>query len=273
MIKLWKSMSEGLRSGYGNMAWEIGKWYKIKGKLEMCQNGFHASEKIFDAMQWVNLENLAQVEVRGKSIIQDDKQCWSEMRIIKVWKWTKQDSVALAIFAAELVIDNFEKEYPKDHRPRKAIEAAKKWLENPTEKNRKAAEAVAWSTAWSTAWYAWSTARSAARSAWSAWVAARSAKSTRPAWPAWFAAESAARSAAWSVESAWAAARSVESAWAAARSAKPARSAWSAWAAAESAVRSAAWSTWSAWDATIEKIESWLLDRVKMLEEVSDDIK
>lgn len=44
------------------------------------------------------------------------------------------------------MIDIFEKGHPNDDRPRKAIEAAKEWLKNPTEENRKAAEA-AWAAA------------------------------------------------------------------------------------------------------------------------------
>ena len=47
---LWKSLSDGLQSYHGKKKWEIGKWYKCKGTLEICQNGFHASEKIIDAM-------------------------------------------------------------------------------------------------------------------------------------------------------------------------------------------------------------------------------
>lgn len=76
-------------------------------------------------------------------IEQDDKQCWEEMRIVKKVNWNKKDSVSLAIYAAELVIDNFEIRYPNDKRPREAIEAAKRWLKNPTEKNRSAAASMA----------------------------------------------------------------------------------------------------------------------------------
>ena len=72
---------------------------------------------------------MAEVIVRGESVIETDKECWSEMKLVKVWHWTKEDSVELAIYAAELVIDIYEKKYPNDDRPRKAIEAAKKYLE------------------------------------------------------------------------------------------------------------------------------------------------
>ena len=49
---------------------------------------------------------------------------------------TKKQYVAYAIFAAEQVIDIYEKQYPIDDRPRMAIEAAKKVLKRDTKKNR-----------------------------------------------------------------------------------------------------------------------------------------
>jgi hypothetical protein len=165
-----------------------GVWYK-EDNISICSRGFHASKNIIDAMFYVNCEWIAKVEVRGESEIQEDKQCWSEMKILEWQKWNKKDSVSLAVFSAELVLDNFEKKYPNDKRPRQAIEAAKKVLKNDTEENRSAA----WS-AWIAAWSAWSAASSAESAAWSAWNAARSA------WSAASSAESA-ESAASSAES------------------------------------------------------------------------
>jgi len=49
-------------------------------------------------------------------------------------KLNKKQSVKIAIYAAEQVIDIFEKKYPNDIRPRKAIQAVKKYLKNPTDK-------------------------------------------------------------------------------------------------------------------------------------------
>jgi hypothetical protein len=48
-----------------------------------------------------------------------------------------------AIFAAEQVIDIFEKKYPNDKRPREAIEAAKRVLKSPTAANKEKARAAA----------------------------------------------------------------------------------------------------------------------------------
>ena len=44
----------------------------------------------------------------------------------------KKVCVAFAVLCAEAVLQYFEKDYPADDRPRKAIEAAKAYLKNPT---------------------------------------------------------------------------------------------------------------------------------------------
>ena len=49
----------------------------------------------------------------------------------------------MAIFSAKLVIGIYEKQYPNDNRPRKAIEAAVRYQKNPTKKNRLAANTAA----------------------------------------------------------------------------------------------------------------------------------
>ena len=166
MYKFLRLIDNKIVSGYNNdFVWEIDKWYQAKGKLSICNNGFHCSEKPLDALDYVAGEIIAEVQTDGESIIDSNKQCWRKMKIVKAYNWTKKDSVALAIFSAELVLDIFEKQYPGDLRPRNAIKAAKKVLKNDNEKNRSAARSAAlaaWSATWSEAWIA---AGSAARSA------------------------------------------------------------------------------------------------------------
>ena len=192
MKTLWKAFRKDLKSNNGNIKWELNKWVQHKNELRMCSSGLHASEKVIDAMGYTNLEELALVEVKGKHLERGDKQCWEYMGIVELYEWTKKDSVALSIFAAELILDNYEKQYPNDKRPREAIEAAKKVLKDDSKKNRSAARS-AWSAARSAARSAESAVRSARSAARSARSAARSARSA--AWSAW-SARSAARSAA-----------------------------------------------------------------------------
>ena len=51
--------------------------------------------------------------------------------------------VSYAVYAAEQVIDIYEKKCPNDKRPRKAIEAAKACIKNPSAKNKEAAARAA----------------------------------------------------------------------------------------------------------------------------------
>ena len=227
-----------IKSNSGDTAWKVGEWQTHKSNIDICHSGFHCSPTILDALSYVKGEILAIVEVKGKSDKQNDKSVHEQMRITKAYYWQKSDSVALSIYAAELCISNYEKLYPDDNRPRKAIEAAKNYLKNPTEANRSAAESAAESAARSAAW--------SARSAWSA------------AESAWLAAWSAAEAAAWSA--------AESAAWLAAESAGLA-----AERAAESAARSAAWSARSARSAAIKKvnkqINKWLVSHLKGMKE------
>jgi len=87
---------------------------------------------------------LSQKETEGVKVVKDliktDKLNWSNWLIVQLMNHNQQ--IKYAIFTAEQVIDIYEKKYPHDKRPRKAIEAAKKYLENPNEKNENAADAA-----------------------------------------------------------------------------------------------------------------------------------
>ena len=189
MMKRYKFLRENLKSYNGDISWELNKWKKHEGELDMCNSGFHCSKEKYQAFSYVQGEILAEVEVKGKSIKQDDKEVWSEMRIVKLWKWQKKDSVALAIYAAELCLNNFEKVYPDDKRPREAIEAAKRYLDNSTDENRSAAASAA-SAAASVA----SAAASAASAESAASAASAAASAASAAWSAVRGAASAAAS-------------------------------------------------------------------------------
>ena len=156
--RLWKVFKAGLKSNNGDIKWKVGEWQEHKGELKMCMSGLHASERIIDAMQYTAAEQIARVEVKGKHLEQSDKQCWEKMRIVKVYDWTKEDSVSLAIFAAELVLPIFERKYPAE-----------------------AAARAAWA-AWAASWAA--EAARAARAAWAARAASWAVEVARAAWAA-----------------------------------------------------------------------------------------
>src|ERR1035437_3683174 len=190
----WKFLNlkgKTIVSNHGNTIWLIGEWQHVDGEMKACNNGLHCSKKIYEAFSYVQGEVLAKVEVKGEHHDENDKSAYSDMRIIKAYRWTKKDSVALGIFSAELCLKEFEKLYPDDKRPREAIDAARAVLAHDTAKNRYAAKYAG------SAGYA---AGSAGYAAGSAGYAARSA-----GYAAGYAAESAgyaARSAGYAAESA-----------------------------------------------------------------------
>jgi len=115
---------------------------------------------------------------------------WANWLIVRLMKYKQY--VLYAVFAAEQVIDIFEKEYPDDDRPGKAIEAAKKCIKRRSKKNKavayaavfdvstlthaaaaRAASAAAWAAARAAAWAAARAARAASAAAYAAaaWVA------------------------------------------------------------------------------------------------------
>ena len=78
----------------------------------------------------VDIKKFAKIAI---SLEKFDYAWWTIKHLLK-----KEQSVKIAIYTAEKVIDVFEKKYPNDDRPRKAIDAAKAWLKEPTETNRAA---------------------------------------------------------------------------------------------------------------------------------------
>ncbi len=133
--------------------WKVGEWKRVDGELNLCKNGLHCSRLVQDALNYVKGDVLAEVEVRGNHISDDDKECWREMRVVGTWGWGKRESMMLGVISALACLKNYEKKYPDDDRPRKAIEAAQTVIENNTQKTRSAASA-AWSAARSAAWSA-----------------------------------------------------------------------------------------------------------------------
>ena len=190
--RYWKSLQlvgGKIVSAHDKSPWVISEWREVPTPTCECE-GLNCCENIVDAMGYVNMEVLAEVEIGGVRIDGNDKITTQRMRIVRAWKWEKKDSVTMAVYAAELVIGNFEKCYPNDSRVRDTINLVKKYLITPssvTEDELLSAMSAAMSAAWS----AWSAAWSARSAAWSAAESAMSA-----AWSARSAAESAAESAA-----------------------------------------------------------------------------
>lgn len=164
--------------------------YKIIKALDPCEDRFDNYMKHYKKFNG-NLEDFIFLD----KITYSDK-VWVVTRL-----FTKEQNVAWSLKCAESCLSNFESVYPDDKRPRKALEAVQKYLNNPCVKTqsaarlaaksaRSAAESAADSAAESAVILAESATRSATRSA--VRLTAESARSA--ACSAWSAARSAAKS-------------------------------------------------------------------------------
>jgi len=74
------------------------------------------------------------------SLLLENHFDWANWVIVR--KMNKKQKVQYAIFAAEVALGVYEKEYPENDKPRKAIEASKAYLKNPCVKTKDAAYAA-----------------------------------------------------------------------------------------------------------------------------------
>ena len=139
-------------------------------------------------VQWFKAQKKTDAIDVLNALIKDNQLEWANWTIVQVM--SRPQYLAYAIFAAEQVIDLFEKKYPEDSRPRKAIQAAKVVLKNDTAENREAAWAAAWAAraagaavvdgaaAWAAGAAAWEAgaAWAARAAAWAAWKAGAAMK-------------------------------------------------------------------------------------------------
>ncbi len=191
---------------------KVGETLSLPGgqKPQMCKRGFHASERLIDALVYAPGSLVCRVRVEGDIDTQPDKLVGRSRTVL----WMADATTALHEFgawAAEWILDRLEaKGYKIDPRSRAAIEAKRAWLRHEiTDAQLAAADGAAWAAAWAAAWDAhWAAARDAH------WAAARDA-----AWAAaWAAAGEAARDAHWAAARA-AAGAAAGDCWAAARAA------------------------------------------------------
>jgi len=100
------------------------KWLKEKGA---CRNAVKYFKRITLTGNKKLLDRLEK----------DGRLDWANWGITRMLNHDGQ--IKYAIFAAGLVLDVYEKRFPEDKCPRKAIEAAKQYLKTKSEEDRKAA--------------------------------------------------------------------------------------------------------------------------------------
>ena len=139
--------------------------YTMRKPIVMCAVGYHASERILDALEYAPGSVISRVEVSGKILREEDKLCASRRRVL----WSLDIAPVLHEFACR-VAEQALRTHRVTHRAAwAAIEAKRAWLRGEIDDEAlSTARYVAWSAAASAAWNA----------AWSARAAAWSAAST-----------------------------------------------------------------------------------------------
>jgi len=102
-------------------------------KSNACSEGIEYFKENYLAIDHEQLTN---------ELIAKEKLNWANWLISKLLN--KDNCVRYAIYSAELVLHLFENIRKEDDRPKKAIEAAKNYLDNQCEENRDAAGDAAW---------------------------------------------------------------------------------------------------------------------------------
>ena len=113
--------------------WKPGKWMpKIEGELRLCDRGYHLCREK-DLLNWLN-EAIYEAEYRGEVIEDDNKIVCRDVRLLRRMNWDDKVARIFACWCAEQVLPIFEKKYPQDNRPRKAIETARLFAEGKASK-------------------------------------------------------------------------------------------------------------------------------------------
>jgi len=94
-----------------------------------------------DGLDWYMEQEETDLQAICFALIDQSLTGWANWVLSRLM--TKRQRIGFAIYAAEQVIHIFEAGYPKDTRPRDAIETAKRYLKAPTDKNKKAAAVAA----------------------------------------------------------------------------------------------------------------------------------
>ena len=114
-------------TGFWPKPWEgnPGEWTDPIERVIPCQSGYHLL-RLKDISTWLKLDCILwEAEGQGENVVENDKVVFSSARLInQVGVLTAQILGLAATQFAKRVLPIFEKEYPNDLRPRKALEAA-----------------------------------------------------------------------------------------------------------------------------------------------------
>ena len=152
-MKLYKLTEQNLTTYNNSMNWEINKTNK-SNKIKKCKDPQLCTDQVIHAYTNKNLALLLNpihahivdpilFECEGEVVVSSWDKCGTfeltPLKRLQYPRWyrdegTRKDvQVLFAIYCAESVLSVYEEKYTDDSRPRKAIEAARNWLEFKTD--------------------------------------------------------------------------------------------------------------------------------------------
>lgn len=112
--------------------------------MKITEKWLKKKKACFSSLNYVVKNNYMEMEIDSfiRKLIKEKRLSDADWLITK--SMNKKQNVLYAVFAAELVINIFEKKYPQDKRPRKAIETAKRYVKRPCKQTKNTAHAAAY---------------------------------------------------------------------------------------------------------------------------------
>ena len=180
-MRAYHFLKDDMTAGSGNEPpWKVGEKRTCKGKVHLCQSGYHSSPSWYDALNYAP-GNMACIVEISKPIKKDDTKSVSKTRKLIA---CKDASATLRIWGCDCAERALKRTKVTDERSWNAIKIARKFAVGEATKEelavardaaRDAARVAAWDAAWDAARVAARVAaRDAARVA--AWDAARVAE-------------------------------------------------------------------------------------------------
>ncbi len=130
-MKYYKLLNKDGTTPHGFGKWPLpkrdkpGAWMPpIDPPLIACHNGYHVL-KIGDLLEWRGAL-LVEIETKGRPLRDSNKSVVKQARAIRIAKgWNNKTLRIFAADCAERVLPIWQKKYPNDDRPFKAIQAAR----------------------------------------------------------------------------------------------------------------------------------------------------
>ncbi len=183
---MYHFLTSDMRAGHSDEPpWTVGETRSIDVEPVLCEQGYHASPTLRDALRYAP-GPIACIVVLGGCVVSDEDKSVATRRTLLSAVNVERELRIFACDCAEHVLHIYEEQYPGDKRPRHAIEVARRFISGKATDAeltaaRAAAYAAARAAAYAAARAAWAVTSSFWDAAWSACAVAWAARAAATA--------------------------------------------------------------------------------------------